>query len=610
MKQFDIKYSGKQRAFQIVFALLIFIIIGASFLDFANRVEKSVHHQAEQTLNEMVSEGALRLDTQIKRDMAFLRTEASIMAADGTVNDMEKVIRNLKLGQDNYKFSRMTFIKPDGTAHTSTGEVGNLSTREYVQSALGGTETVSDIVISNFSGEESFALAVPVYENGNIIGVLSGAYGGDSFSDVVNMKVYGNKSITCIIQPNGTYVLGPKSDQEKTRGWNSDGDTQQEIVDKMTKGESGYASFNNGEQNWQFSYVQANINDWYVVTLVPEQVVMAQSDYIQKMAIVLCAKVILALVAIVIYIIITQRRRLKEEQAQQEKRHLDNSRYRVLLENLEALFFEWDLEANKVTCSKEWKERLGYEPDATIIENGTLVDEQEQLSFSGFIEAVRGGLGYSEEEYQLRGATGKSFWCRIRISGVQNQFGEVRRIMGLIEDIDERKRREASLMNDAMCDPLTNLLNKMATEEQITFVLKNEMRETFYHGFMLLDIDDFKSINDNFGHNRGDQVLKNVANGLLRLCRSSDIVGRIGGDEFVIFMRNVTAESQISMKAKEIVEEFKSIEVEDGTLITCSLGIAVAKGKDCSFEALYNRADKAMYQAKKGGKNQFAFYEE
>lgn len=609
MKKLGIKMSAKRMIFNMLFVVLVLIFMMASFYDFTKRVEDSVHQRAKQTLNEIGNEGALLLETQISRDMAFLRTEASIMVADGTFNDLSIVVRNLTFGQENYNFDRMTFIKPDGTAYTSTGEVGNLAHREYFQSALSGKETVSNIVISKFSGKESFALAVPVYDKGQIIGVLSGTYVGNSFSDVVNMEFYGNNSVTYVVQPDGTYILKPQPNGKEAEEWSTKGDTQQEIVEKMDKGESGYASFTDGEKNWQLSYVPTDINDWYVVTLVPEQIIMEQTEFIKQIAVILCVKIILALVAVSIYIIVLQRQSLKREQARQEILDLDNSRYRVLLENMESLFFEWDLELNTVTCSKEWIERMGYEPDAETIKNGGFVGEQEQLSFSGFIEAIQGGLAYSEEEYQLVSADDQSFWCRIRLLGVENQFGKVRRIMGLIEDIDDRKQREADLMNEAKRDSLTNLFNKMATEEQITFSLKNDMRDGFCHGFMLLDIDNFKGINDTYGHNKGDRVLKDVADGLVKLCRSSDVVGRIGGDEFVVFMRSVKDVQQVCKKAEEIVREIKTVEVAEGVLLTCSLGVAIAKGSNCSFEVLYSRADKAMYIAKKGGKNQFAFYE-
>ncbi|MCQ4823151.1 PAS domain-containing protein, partial [Eubacterium callanderi] len=96
-------------------------------------------------------------------------------------------------------------------------------------------------------------------------------------------------------------------------------------------------------------------------------------------------------------------------------------------------------------------------------------DVYEALSFAGFLESVRGGLSHGEEEYRRRHLDNSIFWCRVRLTGIRDQQGNVRRIMGLIEDIDTQKKREVQLMNQASRDTLTNLYNKKATEEQFTF---------------------------------------------------------------------------------------------------------------------------------------------
>ena len=119
--QKKVKRTGKRIALDILFILLIVFLIGGSFWEFSRRVGLSVHENAEQTLREMNQEGALLLETQIKRDFDFLHSLAAIMVEDGSVDHPEMIMRNLGLGRDNYSFDRMTFIQSNGMAYTSTG---------------------------------------------------------------------------------------------------------------------------------------------------------------------------------------------------------------------------------------------------------------------------------------------------------------------------------------------------------------------------------------------------------------------------------------------------------------------------------------------------------
>ncbi|WP_195269857.1 diguanylate cyclase [Eubacterium sp. 1001713B170207_170306_E7] len=601
--------TGRRVALDILFAALIVFLIVASFVDFSKRVRSSVHENAEQTLREMNQEGALLLETQVQRDFEFLHSLAAIMVADGSVDNPEMVIRNLGLGRDNYSFDRMSYIKADGMAYTSAGEALDQSGCDYFKRAMTGENAVSGILFFEQTGKDGFAVAVPVYRDGAIIGVLSGSYLTETFSNVVNMEVYGGQSITYVVQPDGSYILKPANNEVDVKKWSTDGDSKRSVREKMDRGESGYASFEGEGGTWRFCYVPTTINDWYVVTVVPDRVIMKQADYINQMALILGAKIGLALVFTGVYLAVNHRRNERREQERQERSQMDNARYRVLLENMDALFFEWDLQDNTLTCSQGWQEQMGYTPRLDDIENGGIVDTPESLSFIGFLESVRGGLEHGEEEYQVLRADTSTYWCRVRLTGIKDHQGRVRRIMGLIEDIDARKKREAQLVNQASRDSLTNLYNKKATEEQITFILKNEQRETYCHGFFLLDIDDFKAINDTYGHSVGDQVLRDLADCLLRLFRSTDVVGRIGGDEFAIFLRNAGAREDILKRARELIAEFRRIPVSGEQYVSCSLGVVIAERGEKDFKSLYSHADAAMYEAKRKGKNQYAVYE-
>ena len=129
---------------------------------------------------------------------------------------------------------------------------------------------------------------------------------------------------------------------------------------------------------------------------------------------------------------------------------------------------------------------------------------------------------------------------------------------------------------------------------------------------ILVDVDNFKKINDTMGHAFGDDVLRQLGVRLRSLYRVSDIVGRIGGDEFVVFLKDINDEEIIARESKKLWTFFQGFEVGEYVKysVTASLGAAVFPTNGDSFESLYKSADTAVYIAKRGGKNRLVFYDE
>ena len=164
-------------------------------------------------------------------------------------------------------------------------------------------------------------------------------------------------------------------------------------------------------------------------------------------------------------------------------------------------------------------------------------------------------------------------------------------------------RENKYLIHLSEIDPLTSVFNKETTQKLIDQKLKNY--EHFC--FLILDVDDFKSANDNYGHAVGDKVLKNLSDLFKNHFRQTDIVGRIGGDEFIILIEDeVIAESRIQSLLKK-VNELKIEELQDFKL-SISVGMAFAPSNGTTFMELYRHADHALYQTKRTGKNDYKIY--
>ncbi len=181
---------------------------------------------------------------------------------------------------------------------------------------------------------------------------------------------------------------------------------------------------------------------------------------------------------------------------------------------------------------------------------------------------------------------------------------------GLLQQtVDRQKSELLESKTRAERDSLMGIYNKSAVEEKIGDALKEIDEGTFY----ILDIDNFKNINDSKGHPFGDKVLVYLSKRLLHTFRQQDIVGRIGGDEFVIFQKYTMSEEQVAKRAQTLCNDMRVPFVDEcgeSVSVSISVGIALAPKHGKDFESLYQKADIALYQAKNMGKNTFSVYNE
>lgn len=180
-----------------------------------------------------------------------------------------------------------------------------------------------------------------------------------------------------------------------------------------------------------------------------------------------------------------------------------------------------------------------------------------------------------------------------------------------VRDRIRRKVKSDGLIQLAETDQLTNLYNKVTTEKKIKeFIAECPDTQSL---IFVLDIDNFKKINDTMGHAFGDEVLRTIGQRIKMEFRASDIIGRAGGDEFIIFLKGLKEEEIIIREALKVENFFKDFKAGDGYVkysATASIGCAVFPRDAEDFEGLYKAADQALYKAKQRGKNQLAFYKD
>lgn len=198
----------------------------------------------------------------------------------------------------------------------------------------------------------------------------------------------------------------------------------------------------------------------------------------------------------------------------------------------------------------------------------------------------------------------------LNISVVKDTEGNILNYVALFSDISKIKDSSAKIEFLAHHDPLTNLPNRLLLKARLNKSIEkaNELQQRL--AIFFIDIDNFKIINDTYGHSIGDNIINLVANRLSKNIRKNDTISRIGGDEFIIVIEDILEISDIESIAKKILFDFKEpIKMEEYLFdVTISIGISIFPNNGLDVEDLIKHADTAMYSAKNAGKNQFHFY--
>lgn len=205
---------------------------------------------------------------------------------------------------------------------------------------------------------------------------------------------------------------------------------------------------------------------------------------------------------------------------------------------------------------------------------------------------------------------GEVFWNELRIDPVTNADGEVTHFVGVINDITEAKHYERRLQHLANHDPLTGLANRTLLHDRLEAAIASTQRDNSIGALAFLDLDNFKYINDTFGHDTGDIVLKEISSRLSQNVRQDDTVARVGGDEFVLVINDQPSVDHIVDLLERVRVTVSSPVMADGKEIVpgVSIGVSLFPTDGHTADRVMRAADAAMYHAKALGKNNCQFY--
>ncbi|QLE97290.1 GGDEF domain-containing protein [Neptunomonas phycophila] len=260
--------------------------------------------------------------------------------------------------------------------------------------------------------------------------------------------------------------------------------------------------------------------------------------------------------------------------------------------------------------NRAFEQLTGYSVDEVLGQTPSIIqsDQTKPEVYEKLWRELKAGKTWRGEFYN-RKKNGELYWEIASISPVKQRNGETTHYIAIKENITELKEAEAKIRHLAMHDSLTGLSLKSLCLDRWQHALALAKRNHTKIALMFVDLDGFKSVNDNHGHSYGDKLLIEIARRIASSVRAADTVCRIGGDEFLIMVEGLKDKEDVTeVASKVITNASRPLAIDDQVInISASLGVSFYPDNGSSFESLLDQADRAMYGVKREGKNGYAY---
>ena len=241
--------------------------------------------------------------------------------------------------------------------------------------------------------------------------------------------------------------------------------------------------------------------------------------------------------------------------------------------------------------------------------NTAMIYKEDVAYYKAVLESLLKSPKHDTIEFRIKRFDDDYTWYQANLTSLLGAEGYVTRIVGRMINIHDKKLKEMELLVRAEKDALTGIYNQGATEQLIHNAIEGS-KENDLSALMIIDLDNFKEANDLLGHANGDELLGKTAEILKEMFKGGDVIGRIGGDEFLVYMRNLNTISDADEMAGNIVKSVRyDLEFEGQPIrVTCSVGVAVYPYHGKTYEELFEKADRAVYTVKANGKDGYRVY--
>ena len=507
----------------------------------------------------------------------------------------------------NYKYSMSNsqsglIFDAQGRLLYGDEEYADLFSETALESIVNQGSYISDLALCS-DGINRFAIAVPFGSPDDSRITIMSIYPQSLLNSLVNIPLFGGAGRVCIIRSDGQFIAR----QTELEPWFPAGIPNESYDDLQAKLQNGlleFSSLSDGQQYLAHG-LPLEINDWIITCAAPKSIIAQRA---QENIYIIYRFTIISLVLLVILYFLDYST-LNRQRSQLE---LGKRRFNIAVKQSSRATFEYNRPKDSFLLLSECK-------------NISLPDGRNSISFKEFLDLVypedyaaaidaikdfeRNGTGSCILRLRSLGKNDAYRWYSVTGDKLLDSRTGVKITTGSIEDIDDRERERLVLRKKASTDSLTELYNRGEAQRMIDSQIMS-LQPGEESTFIIFDLDDFKTINDVYGHDAGDKALIFFADRLLTTFRFGDIISRLGGDEFAVFMVRTSDRGIVERRLMELSDSISKCRRADDSIpsISCSAGFVTVRNGD-SFESIYKRADIALYKAKSLGKSRSFFGE-
>lgn len=629
---------------KFIMATLCLVSIFAISIAHSRYMEQKITDISKVYLSKISLQNADIISSQISGNLQILKVIARMIGNEDE-STLEEINRILQTEVQNSEFISMGVVLKEGSLtftpisaesldklklDSSFGEEPDgrklllAADWEYIQKTMSGYFGLSGSPSRIVNGETVNIYALPIYRDTQITGVLVSFFDEGFFNKLLFPGTLDKKGCSYIADQYGNIIFHSercehseqfdKVIQNLSTGWSLEGESGVKLRGDIKGSVSDTIEYFQGQEGIYISYVPIDFHGWYLVTLTGTTVAEAQSKSIYDEIIPAFIYVLIIIMTVAGYFFYMRNQRFKRLERKMHIESINDESYRMIMEQTEDIIFEYDTMDKTYFHTANFRKNFGYEPTKTGF-LGSLefdyVHPDDVVRFAELYERMKKDRNLAEAEVRIIDSEGEYLWTRIYMLGVFDQEGILARVIGKIVNIDEKKKELQYLKEMAVMDSATGVYNKQTTEDMMKAFITGDGKHG-KHAMLVIDIDDFKRINDDYGHRVGDAVIAALGTELNHIFRATDIKGRIGGDEFMILMKDIEGIDLILSKTEAIGQIFKHRELDEnkGITVSASIGIAIYDQDGSTYEELYEAADRALYNCKSFQKGTFAFCKE
>ena len=614
-------WIGPKALFYLTSAVLACLVtlLGMSLL-LNRRLAANTHARLHETVRG-TAESAQRYFSQ-QADTLY---ELGALLQDSKTLDDGQALAAFDVAKALGGFSEIRFVDEAGKLQYEQ-DAADISGEAFFQAARLGEQVVGYLPSMADEHSSGLIVCVPVEVNGRFEGALYASLTHEMLRRQIAAGTFGAAGIALLLSPEGRVICSTDaafspgtSFLDAVQAANPAGGKALAALrsGSLLQQGSGTSTFQRGSETLYVSYLKL-APSFVLLHGVTESAAAKLDDTGTVRTVLLAVALVAVFIGLLAYVFYSNSRHIRQLQNEKELLKRSEERYRFLENLTRDVIFEIDMVTRRIVFNQNGQKLFGLLSDIETLDDldghNKRIYPEDREALSNLWESVLGGEEKAETRLRVYTSGSTLVWLHVQCYVLRDEEGIAVRILGKVSNVDQQQRELQRLQGRAAQDSLTKVYNRETTQMKIAEYLMLQCKSggPGLGAMLVVDLDGFKRINDTYGHLTGDHLLIAMAECMRNIFRSTDIVGRMGGDEFVIFLKDIGSATHAFQKGEELCTAVRALSeaFANGLQVSCSVGVCICAGAEATtFDELYQKADSALYLAKSKGKNQCLMYQ-